>query len=396
MIGHSNGNGRGQAIGNRKGNGRGKGGRRGGRAVGPVTSDLSPVTPHRLELDLSEDEARRVLPQWEVGQFVGLPRERGGTANPAVVVDAEAGRFFLKRRNPRYSAPEMLRHDHALMEHLAGKGLPTPLAVPTCEGARWAEVEGQVYELYPYMPGEAHDPENEAQLPEAGRRLAEFHRAASDFEPPAGKEWPRYHDPRNSVAGLEWAEELLRGQDGPTRSGRSREEALREVRALLELARRLAHEFGDEEYWSHPVVLVHGDWHPANVKYRGERMCGIFDLDWATRQPRLVDIADGVMYFAGRRPGGFEATDIRTLTRAFTLDERRTRVFIEGYRTEGTVEAEELRWLPAYLLARWLYSRLDPMRRKIPEEEAVDYLLEGVWGPIAEIQGFDASHKLFT
>jgi len=327
---------------------------------------------------------------------VRLPGEGGGSANPAVVVETAGGRFFLKRRNPRYSAPEMLRHDHALMEHLSAKGLPTPLALLTRDGERWAEADRKVYELYPYLPGKAYDRTSEAQLREAGRRLADFHRAADDFQPPPGKAWPRYHDPANSLAGLEWAARLLAEQAGPTRAGREPAEALQGVERLAEIARSLAQRFPDDAYWACSVVLAHGDWHPANVKYQDDRVCGIFDPDWATRQPRLVDIADGVMYFAARRPGGLDAADIRTLTRAFTLDEERTRTFTEAYEGEGALEPGELNRLPDFLLARWLYSRIDPMRRKIPQEEAIDYLLEGIWGPIGETQRFYTTRDLFT
>jgi Ser/Thr protein kinase RdoA (MazF antagonist) len=155
---------------------------------------------------------------------------------------------------------------------------------------------------------------------------------------------------------------------------------------LLALAQQLARDFPDAEYWGYPVLLVHGDWHPANVRYLGDTISGVFDLDWATRQPKLVDLADGVAYFAGCRPGGLDAGDIRTLTRAYTLDRTRVRLFLRGYLGAGRLHPEELRALPKFLLARWLYSRVDPMRRKIPVEEAVDYLLEGIWGPVAGIR----------
>jgi Ser/Thr protein kinase RdoA (MazF antagonist) len=349
-----------------------------------------------LELALAEAEVRSLLPRWDVGGFVGLPGEGGGSANPAVVVDTERGRFFLKRRNPRYSAPEMLRHDHALMEHLALKGLPAPLAVPTGEGTRWATVGEAVYELYPYMAGHPHDPKDEGQIREAGRVLAEFHRATADFGPPHGKEWPRYHDPAKTIEGLEWARDLLTGQPSPTPAGRDPTEARAEVERLLDLAYELQRDFPDETYWAQPVVLVHGDWHPANVKCAGGRICGVFDLDWSTRQPRLVDLADGVIYFAGRRPGSLDASDIRTLTRAFTLSDERLRLFLQGYTSAGSVAESELLMLPRFMLARWLYSRVDPMRRKIAPEEAIDYLLEEVWCPVSEIQEFHRRHKLFT
>lgn len=349
-----------------------------------------------LSLHVDEPEVRRLLPHWNVGGFRCLPGERGGTANPALVVETDSGRYFLKRRNPRYAAPAVIRHDHALMEHLAAKGLCTPLALPCRAGCRWVETGGRVYELYPYMRGEPHDPGNDAQVAEAGRKLAAFHRAAADFSPPPGKEWPRYHDPADTIAALEWAVEELTSQPGPTPAGRPREVALGEVRQLLDTAAALAGDFTDDEYASHPTVTVHGDWHPANVRYERNRICGIFDLDWSTRQPRLVDLADGLVYFAGRRTVEMDPSDIRTLTAPFELEHERTHVFLRGYLEHEAIPAGELSALPKFMLARWLYSRADPMRRKIPRGEAIDYLLAGVWGPIDTIRLVDLCHKLFT
>ncbi|MBM3474782.1 MAG: hypothetical protein FJX75_16075 [Armatimonadetes bacterium] len=341
-----------------------------------------------LDLTVGEDEARQVLAHWDVGELLGFPGERGGTANPAVVLDTAAGRFFLKRRNPRYSAPEMLRHDHALMEHLAAKGLCTPLAMRSREGRRWVESEGETYELYPYMPGEPHDPTSEAQVREAGRALARFHRAAEDFDPPLGKRWPRYHAPALTIEALRWA------LDEP--AGRAPGAAREELQRLLSVAEGLADSFTDADYAACPHTTVHGDWHPANVKYRGDRVCGIFDLDWATHQPRLLDVADGVAFFAGTRSRPVDASDIRSLTQPFRLEPARTRAFLEGYRSVLPVRPDELRLLPQFLLARWLWCRADPMRRKVPREEAIDYLLDGIWGPIEQLLQTDVSHILLA
>ena len=336
--------------------------------------------------EISEAEVHALLPHWDVGAFVGLPGERGGTANPAVVVDTSQGRFFVKRRNPRYAALEMLHHDHALMEHLAGKRYPTPLAVVSREGRRWVEADGDVFELYPYMPGDPHDPSDLAEVEAAGRALAAFHKAASDFTPPPGKAWPRYHDPAKTVEALEWAlTELVEGA-----ADRQTVEGLRKV--ALDLARDLP----DGAYWSCPQMLVHGDWHPANVKYSRGEVCGVFDLDWATRQPRLVDIADGVMFFAGVRPTPVDGGDIRSLTQPFGLEPARTNRFMAGYLSVGEVTSEELRLLPSFMLARWLYCRADPMRRKIPRGDALAYLLDGIRGPIEEIRHMTTVTGPFT
>ncbi len=343
-----------------------------------------------LDLQVTEDEALRVLGNWDVHEVLGFPGERGGTANPAVVLDTTAGRLFVKRRNPRYSAPEMVHHDHALMEHLASKGLCTPLALRTRRGQRWARTDAGVYELYPYLPGEPHDPSSEAQVREAGRALARLHEATRDFEPPPGKVWPRYHDPAHTIEALRWAVGELSGRQEPTPAGRAPEDAREEVRELLAVAEGLAATFPDEAYAGGETTTVHGDWHPGNVKYERNCICGIFDLDWATRQPKLVDLADGVMFFAGTRPAPLDASDIRSLTQPFELHAARTRAFLDGYRDVVRLPEHALSPLPRFILARWLWCRADPMRRKVPREEAIDYLLDGVWEPIRRLRGWDS------
>jgi homoserine kinase type II len=325
-----------------------------------------------MSAPITEDEVCRVLPEWDVGALRGFPGERGGMANPAVVVDTTAGRFFLKRRNPRYCAREVLAHDHALMEHLAAKGLCTPLAVPARRGLRWVRVGTETYELHPYVHGRPHDPTRPAQITAAGCRLAEFHAAAEDFAPPAPKVWPRYHDPANTIEALEWAIE----QAGPERA---------EVQRLLGVARDLQDRFPNAEYAASPHVLVHGDWHPGNVKYRRDRLCAIFDLDWATRQPTLVDLADAVIFFAARRASPLDASDIRSLTQPFRLDSALTEVLLDGYASVRPIEQAEVAALPKFMLARWLWCRADPMRRKIRRPEALRFLLDGIWEPIAAI-----------
>lgn len=336
--------------------------------------------------ELTPLEALSVLPQWDVGQPLGFPGERGGTANPAVVVDTTAGRFFLKRRNPRYSAPEMVRHDHELMAYLLSKGIPIPKPISTREGGQWVERSGAIYELYPYIYGNPHDPSSIEQVESAGRALALFHRAVDAFEPPPGKQWPRYHDPKLTIQALEWAVNELSPCVGHTPAGRPAKAARQEICELLAIAKRLATTFPNERYWACEQTTVHGDWHPANVKYEGCRVCGIFDLDWATRQPKMVDVADGIAFFASRRKIPINPADIRSLTQPFELDFFRIRVFLAGYCAESHVDPAELALLPQFLLARWLWCRADAMRRKVPREEAVDFLLDGIWEPVNQVQ----------
>jgi len=46
-----------------------------------------------------------------------------------------------------------------------------------------------------------------------------------------------------------------------------------------------------------PVIPVHCDYHPGNLKYTDEQVVGMFDFDWAKIDYRLFDIGLGIAYF---------------------------------------------------------------------------------------------------
>jgi hypothetical protein len=52
--------------------------------------------------------------------------------------------------------------------------------------------------------------------------------------------------------------------------------------------------------------------------------------------------------------------------------------------------------LSRFMQARWLWCRADPMRRKVPRHEAIDYLLDGIWGPLDALRETDSSHTTFA
>jgi homoserine kinase type II len=328
------------------------------------------VTLVPLPPALPPETLAAVLGEYAVGALRSVPRPGGGTANANWTLDTNGGTYFLKRRNPKYSAREYVAFDHRLMEHLAPSGLGTPLAVPTRQGTRWLEREGAVYELFPFQPGAAHDPSSQAQLTAAGRRLAAFHRATRTFAPPPGKEWPRYHDPRRIREGIE---ELA--------------PALRERLSAADLAylwaqvERLERAYPDICYHALPKLVVHGDYHPGNLLFLGGDVAGVFDLDWATEQPRLLDLADGVLFFAGRRATPIDAANIVSLTQTWQPCQERTRVFLDGYRESEAISATEWQMLPDAVRARWLYSRVAG-RLKLPEEQRPDYFVDGLLEPL--------------
>ncbi|MFQ6098228.1 MAG: phosphotransferase, partial [Armatimonadota bacterium] len=144
---------------------------------------------------LSHRDVQRVLAHYDVGDAYGVTADGGGTANANFLVRTPARTLFLRRRNPRYTAPDMLEFDHRLQQHLACAGLCTPLAIPTRDGNTWLRLDDSVYELYPYVEGHCHDRQNVAQVADAARHLARFHAATAGFDTRGQKRWPRYDSP---------------------------------------------------------------------------------------------------------------------------------------------------------------------------------------------------------
>jgi len=337
------------------------------------------------------EEANRALACWDL-QVSAPDLARGsGTANASVILRTPRGKLLLKRRNARYSREEWVRFDHALMAHLHGRDMPTPLALPTSKGARWARLGDRVYELYPFVEGDEHIAGDVDQIASAGEMLARFQEATSDFDPPCEKQWERYHSPTKIAEGL--AEVTSRSEDempAVPEGGRLKVGPRLALSTAVITTGAVVERLPDESYWALPQTIVHGDYHPANLKFRGDEVVGVFDLDWCTRQPRMVDLADGLLFFCGRRREPVIPGDIWSLTQSFRMSARLVRAFGGAYTSVMAPSEEELRALPDLMRCRWLYCRVDAMQRKVPRERQLEFLLRDLLPPLEWIDEHEA------
>lgn len=331
------------------------------------------------DTSLMPDEAVRLLRRWGMQITADRISPGSGTANASVVMDAPEGRLLLRRRNPRYAREDWVRFDHALLSHLAARDVPVPQAIRAENGAGWVVEEGAIYELFEFIEGQPHRPGDPAQLRAAGETLARIHLSAQGFRPPASKQWGRFHDPKEAA---QWLDELLAIAEDP---GQRQALALA-VQQTQELARRLT----DRAYRRLPQAIVQADYHPANLLFRGGEVAGVFDWDWASRQPRMVDLADGLLFFCGVRESPVIGADIWSLSEAFEIDPERVAFFGAGYTSLIAPEATELAVLPDLMRARWLYSRADAAMRKVEGARRVEFVTRGLHRPLAAISRLEA------
>ena len=333
-----------------------------------------------MRRDFATDEIQAILGHYDFGPLLETPGPGGGTANANLRITTTSGTYFLKRRNPKYSDEGFVAFDHALMEHLAPHRVGTPLAVSTRHGKRWLRLGDDVYELFPYHPGGPHDRHSLVEIASAGRARAAFHRGVRDFAPPDGKNWPRYDDPRLIREGIEDIDAKLARWLCPE-----------DLSYLLDQVSLLDRELPDERYQSLPKLVIHGDYHPGNLKFLHGEVSGIFDLDWATLQPRLRDIADAIFLFAGERASDIDASDIFSLTQTWQPSAERARVFMDAYLASEKLSDHELAALPLFVRARWLYCRVAGMVKVTPAQRA-EYFVTGLLQPL---RALDRMERLF-
>lgn len=179
--------------------------------------------------------------------------------------------FILKHRGNRTRVLE----EHDLMAWLAGHGQPISQLLPTLKGVPWAEYDGAIYVLYPYVDGVAANTldlleENLAGV--LGASLASLQRDLALYE--RKEPFPSF-DLYHEVASYAWP--ILHGY------------LAQDFRHRLQELERGISRYLVNPYEALPRQLIHRDFHPGNLIFRGGELKGILDFDRVRLGIRLFD-----------------------------------------------------------------------------------------------------------
>jgi homoserine kinase type II len=296
-----------------------------------------------LTFHTTEGQLSRVLPHYRLGQLSASHQVERGFVNRNWIVETDRGRYFLKRRHPQLCQPDLIRAQHCLMAWLRERQFPAPAVVPTVEGETFVVLDGQFYELHAYIEGRPYDPHRRGHLVAAGRMLACYHEAVTDFAPDALCHRGALYSPaflQEVLARLVEAWSLDQDPGLADVVGELRAHAL-DLRARFSSHGPLRH------------LVIHGDYYADNLLFDDDRIVGVFDYDKACWQPRAVELAEALIYFASSRPGhlnrlvypGFLEWDLFTQ-------------FLESYAHVVVPDDAEVGALPDYVRAIWLSMSL--------------------------------------
>jgi homoserine kinase type II len=299
-----------------------------------------------VTIPLSQAELVKALRHYSLGELRAAQRIERGFVNENWLVTTEHGRFFLKRRHPDLRQPEVIRAQHHLMQRLWQSGFPAPLLVPTISGESLLILEGEFYEIQGYIAAEPYDHNRLAHLEEAALTLGRYHARVQGFAPHALRQLGQLYAPGMAQAALTRLTSAL-GLDQDPALGPVLDQLQGHV---ADLVTRFA------KHGPLPHLVIHGDYYAGNLLFEGGRIVGVVDYDKARWQPRVVELAEALIYFASPRPG-----PLQHLVYAGWLNLKPFVHFLQCYARVITPSENELHALPDYIRCIWLQVSLTHM-----------------------------------
>jgi len=288
---------------------------------------------------LTARELKACLGHYDLGKVSKtIDFARGSRWAPKLIIQAERGKFLLKRRARGKDSAAKVAFTHQIQLALAEQNFPLPRLVGTREDNNsMLALGGSIYEMFEYVEGDDYDGSPEATR-HAGCLLGLYHKLLegfrSDYAPPKGS----YHDAptiqraiRSTVSSLPLA-------------GRPPAEVVTATISYLEETYRQCAEDAKSlglDNW--PEQIVHGDWHPGNMLFKDKHVVAVIDYDSARLQQRIIDVANGALQFSIIGGAGDPSSW------PDHLDESRFEQFMRGYDAVNVVTKREIQAAP-YLM----------------------------------------------
>ena len=108
-----------------------------------------------------------------------------------------------------------------------------------------------------------------------------------------------------------------------------------------------------------PHLVIHGDYYAGNLLFEDDRIVGVVDYDKVRWQPRVVELAEALIYFASPRP-----SHLKHLVYPGFLNWESFTCFLHHYAHAVTLDESEAHTLPDYVRCIWLQISLQRLLEK--------------------------------
>lgn len=283
---------------------------------------------------VSEAEARRLLADYGLDLAVWQPLEAGSVNSNFSFTTTSGERFFARIYEEQ--GREGAEAEFALLEALAGRGVPVALPRRRLDGQRVHEFSGKPFAVYPFVEGEilCQRRVDENACREVGAALARVH-LASDAVPALGAGRFRLADLRERLGRVE-------------ASGR------KDLVGAAARVRELMDHYEPKRPTGLPEGVIHGDLFRDNVLFRGGSIAALLDFESASRGVFAYDVM--VTLLAWCFGDGLEGKLAGAMLRAY-----------HEVRPLTAAEREALPIEGAFVCLRFATTRLTDFSLRVPE-----------------------------
>jgi homoserine kinase type II len=276
--------------------------------------------------DISDEELEGFLAGYDLGAALSFKGVAEGVENSNFLLETEKGRFFLTIYERRVKAQD-LPFFLGFMRRLASRGFPCPTPVESRIGELVGTLRGKPAAIVSFLTGIHVRRPSPAQCREAGAGLAWLHEAGAGFP---GRR-------ANDLGHEAWAGLFASLRDAAERLKPGLAETIADDVRCLAAA------------WPAglPEGVIHADYFPDNVFFRGPAFSGAIDFYFAAWDALAYDIAIALNAWCFEPDGSFNITAARA--------------FVAGYeqrRSLSTAEREALPILAHGAALRFFLTRL--------------------------------------
>lgn len=250
-----------------------------------MESFIAKIYPH-----LSDEVISKIAKDFCLGDVSKWFAIAGGWSNVNLKLVAKKGEYVV--RFYRYGARSYddINLEIMVLDRLKTFGLPVVPPISNCNGERIAQLElagkNVYYAVFEYIAGEQPILLNLGQLISLGGILGRIHLALSQFKSPYIKKYWRFKTEISKIA---------RKINKRTVYHHWNFEDILPKEKFLDFVKNEVNYFLDEEKRFRKILkaksIIHGDFHAANVKFRGNKVVGVFDFDSLIYAPIVLDLA---------------------------------------------------------------------------------------------------------
>jgi len=290
----------------------------------------------------SSAELARVLSYYDIGIIQRLKNLRAGSGGAAkIVVVSERGKYLLKRRAKGKEDVDRTAFAHSIQTKLAQMNFPVARLVADRNGSTIVCIDHHLYELFEFMAGSRYNG-SAASTVDAGRQLGRFHTHLSNFSSSYNPVSRSFHDSAavrrhlGELSATEPGKDSTAAENLPGKDDGSAGQLAIVATSLGRIYETAAKQANDSGFASWPEQIIHGDWHPGNMLFSGDRVVAVLDFDSVKVAAGVTDLANAMLQFSivAGRPNPADWPDY--------LDQAKLVQILAGYQEVRTLAETQL------------------------------------------------------